>query len=199
MGIRIEIEAESAVLAQREMERLLYGRARPATVEDVKRTTEAVLDDSAGEIDRAPSTEAPTTPEPAEEAPKRRGRPRKTEAAAPAPEQPAQAISTDPENRVDPEAEEEPDVENGSDDSEPDDAPEDDDLIGGFTVTGEGLMAAMQAHATKFGLEETQKHGSALFGNGFTKRSDVVAAGDDAIRAALGRFVSAIETGKAGG
>jgi hypothetical protein len=145
-----------------------------------------------------------------EEAPKaKRGRRSKAEIAAEAAvaeplvaeplveEAPVQSISTDPENRVDP-AEADEDDEDEADQAL-DDADEEDDLIGGFAITGEGLMAAMQAHAAKFGIEKTQANGPALFGDGFAKRSDVVAAGEDAVRAALRNFARAIETGKAAG
>jgi hypothetical protein len=77
------------------------------------------------------------------------------------------------------------------------DAGDDDTIIGGFAVTPEGLTAAMQAHVAKFGMEATQANMATLCG--YAKRSEVVAAGEAAIRAALTRFTRAIETGKAAG
>jgi hypothetical protein len=118
-------------------------------------------------------------PAPATEAPKRtRGRPRKETAA--------------PEPTPKPEQTEEPEVEGTESASEmPDDifdSGEPEDTL--YPPTRDGLKAAMQAHAAKFGMAETQKHGPALLGA--AKFSEVP---DDGIAAAVARFVAAIAEG----
>lgn len=209
MGIQINIDATDALDARNQMELLLYGglSAMPANVRSDEPAVAAP--EPVGPIDRSPSpTWQNATAEPApvaEEAPKRKRRTRAEiaadEAAKAAAEAPAQAISESPEDRRDPDGDErEPDVEDAEEADEDDEADDgDDDLVGGFAVTSEGLVAAMQAHVAKFGLEQTEKHGPALFGNGYVKRRDVVEAGEEAIRGALRRFVGAIQSGKAGG
>jgi hypothetical protein len=199
LGITITIDARDGLDARNQLELLLTGGgglayAAPAAPEPSMTWAEAA---EVYEAEKA----APVV----EEAPKaKRGRRSKAEIAAEAAvaepvveEAPVQSISTDPENRVDP-AEADEDDEDEAEQAL-DDADEEDDLIGGFAITGEGLMAAMQAHAAKFGIEKTQANGPALFGAGFAKRSDVVAAGEDAVRGALRNFARAIETGKAAG
>ncbi len=123
---------------------------------------------------------------------KKRGRPAK---AAPVAE-PVQAITETPEDRQDPEDQELEVEEVEADEADIDDDNdvdiEDDDLVGGYAPTLEGLKAAMSAHAGKFGMAETQKHGPALLG------APKLSAVED-IPAALRRFVGAIASDKAAG
>jgi hypothetical protein len=186
LTIQISITADTAAQAREEIYSLLHG-VTPAIV---GLGSGPAISEHVADVPTAEDIPAPVV----EEAPKaKRGRKPKAEVVAEPEVAPVQSISASPENRVDPEADEEDeDVDVPADEEE-------DDLVGGFAVTGEGLMAAMQAHAAKFGIEETQKHAADLFGAGFAKRTDVVAAGEDAVRGALRNFTRAIETGKAAG
>lgn len=211
MGIQISIDAADALDARNQMELLLTGsRGRNlASAERQAAPRPEIVGENRDEPNRPAEQEAPAaepTPAPAAgEAPKRKRRTKAEIAADLAAEQaqeeaPAQAISASPEDRRDPDEADEPDVEDAEEADEDDEADEgDEDLVGGFAVTGEGLVAAMQAHVAKFGLEQTEKQGPALFGNGYVRRRDVVEAGEEAIRGALRRFVGAIQSGKAGG
>jgi hypothetical protein len=108
-----------------------------------------------------------------------------------------QNISSTPEDRQDPAVDEEPEV---TTEEQPDlfddEAAEEDDLIDGYAVTGEGLVAAMKAYVAKFDMAAAQNNAKILFG-GYTKRSEVTAAGPAAIATAIRNFSNAVNTGKA--
>ena len=140
-------------------------------------------------------TEAELTPEPAK-------RKRRTKAEILADEQAALAnISASPENRVDPAAEpadpeDAPEADEAQADFFDDEAPAaQDDMIDGYAITDQGLQAVMHAYVAKFDMAAAQKNAKALFG-GFNKRSEVAAAGEEALRTAIANFARAISSGK---
>jgi hypothetical protein len=117
---------------------------------------------------------------------------------------PALSISTTPEDRQDPEMPEEgadvafpAEEEKQADFFDEAEAPADeDDLIDGYAVTDEGLVAAMKAYVAKFDMAAAQTNAKTLFG-GYTKRSEVAAAGEAALATAIRNFSNAVNTGKA--
>jgi hypothetical protein len=127
------------------------------------------------------------------------------EAQAPAVLDKAANISTTPEDRQDPadatEVDDEPETTEGDDqpdffDGDDEEEAEDDDLIDGYAVTDEGLKAVMHAYVAKFDMIAAQTHAKTLFG-GYTKRSEVTAAGPAALATAIRNFANAINAGKA--
>ena len=132
-----------------------------------------------------------TEPAPEPEAPKRKRRTKAEIEADKAAEAEAEAaaaavteanISASPEDREDPEA----------DDESPAD---EDDMIDGYAITDAGLVAAMQAYVAKFDMAAAQRNAKTLFG-GYTKRSEVTAAGESAIAEAIANFAQAVRTGE---
>jgi hypothetical protein len=125
----------------------------------------------------APAETQGEAPEP----PKRtRGRPRKAAETTPEPEQDqqpedpeiAEAAESAPEDVMDDAPAEEPQ----------------------FPPTRDGLKAAMQAHAIRFGMAETQKHGPKLLG------APKLSAVEDAdIATAVANLAAAIASGQPGG
>jgi hypothetical protein len=146
----------------------------------------------AGTLTRQFGENAPVPPEAVEEAPKRT---RRTKAQIEA-EKAAGAkpnISSGAEDREDPETIDSADESDVFD--EDGDAEVEDDLIDGYAVTDAGLVAVMKAYVAKFDMAAAQTNAKTLFG-GFTKRSEVTAAGEAAIATAIRNFSNAVNTGK---
>jgi hypothetical protein len=118
------------------------------------------------------------------------------EAQAPAVLDKAANISATPEDRQDPAETEENDAQGDLFDEDGDGTTEEDDLIDGYAVTDEGLVAAMKAYVAKFDMAAAQTNAKVLFG-GYTKRSEVTAAGPAAVATAIRNFANAVSTGKA--
>ena len=112
-------------------------------------------------------------PEQVEGAPKRRGRPAKKV------EEPKSEPASAPEQIEEPEP---------PADEETAAADEPDDLVEGYAVTEEGLRAAFTAWFSHVGEDKGFENGAKILG--FAKVGDVIAAGPDAIRAAITRAVA---------
>lgn len=198
--IEIRIQSESAGAARAMMAELI-GRVGDAPLGEGT-TNGGYVEAPAGVAGENPVERNRPTADTTEAAPAKRTRRTKAEIEA---EKAAQAkavasnISTTPEDRQDPEAgdevvfpeeEKEPDF---FDDETPGEA---DDMIDGYAVTDEGLKAVMHAYVAKFDMAAAQANAKTLFG-GYTKRSEVTAAGEAALATAIRNFSTAINTGKA--
>lgn len=207
MPIQITITSDTVSEARHELRELLRDNALKEAY--LVGAAQRGLDDAkdAAPANAAPEqdaqvpepTEAEATPEPAKR--KRRTKAeieadKAAEAAAPA-EEPAQNISASPEDRQEPaDPEDAPEAEEVQGDFFDDEAPAvKDDMIDGYAITDQGLQAVMHAYVAKFDMAAAQKNAKTLFG-GFNKRSEVAAAGEDALRTAIANFARAISSGE---
>ena len=205
MPIQIIITSDSALEAHEEIA-ALAGLIQARNVAAPNRKTAGV---TPAEIEAGRDAEAglrwlerqksALTAEP--ETPKRKRR-TKAEIAADEAAEAAANISATPENRVDPAEAEIP--EDGADVLFPEEEAEveqgdffdeEDDLIDGYPATEDGLRDAMKAYVAKFDMAAAQKNAKTLFG-GYAKVSEVAAAGDAVLAAAIANFANAVRTGK---